>query len=466
MPHPLLKTEVGAVFTQSQGMFLLAFPSPYSMAMSSLGFLTVHRKINENPFWCCERITSDTGDLSIETLRNPLDFHIIGFSVSYELEVLEVIRMLQRWRIPVEKDLRNESHPLLVAGGALSTINQDLLLEIFDVVFVGDAEESLDFFLKKSELLERDELLCDISTFSGIRTHYTPEKIKSSVCAIGNTPAWSHILTKKSQFGERMLVETSRGCPRGCTFCTIGRNGTASPFRIVPEEIIFEKAPPDGTAVGLVGAAVSDHPQLKSIVRAYAESNGHVSLSSLRADRLDGDLLSYLAKGGMNVLTVASDGASERIRKKIKKGITAEHIIGSAQIAKELGIWKLKIYEIIGFPWETDEDILEMAELANELGSIIPTSITTSIFVPKPTTVLSDEPFPDARTVKNTVRKFSNLTRGSVRLKTVSYHEARCEYLIGILKPGNLSVLINHVNSEAGLSSLSRSLFEVFQSQR
>lgn len=458
MPCDFLRSETGTIYKTAPSGMLLACPSPYSMAMSSLGFLGIYQTVNAHPQWFCERVTSDWRKTSMESGRNPQEFGVIGFSVSYELEIPEIIRMLNDWSIPLRKDKRDSSHPLLIAGGALTTIVPELLVEIFDVVFTGDADTNIQFFLDTACISDRKDLLTALASRNGIYTCFSDYSTPWSFAYEKVVGITSAVHSDLAQFGNRVLTEVNRGCARACSFCTIGRSGSTRRCSFLPLEQIKQNIG-DARATGLVGAAVSDHPEILDILEFCRSKDINVSLSSLRGDRLTPHMLRLLADTGTKILTTAADGASQSIRTAIHKGITAEHLISAALNAKELGIWKLKIYEIIGLEGETDEDIQEMADFALTLSRIIPVFMTISVFVPKPFTSLAQSKFQDSSEIKHKIRTFQRLVKGKINLKTTSWNEAACEYLIGKLSAASLDVLETHALSNTSISALRRDLF-------
>ncbi|MBU1218845.1 B12-binding domain-containing radical SAM protein [Myxococcota bacterium] len=460
MPCDFLRSETGTIYKTAPSGMLLACPSPYSMAMSSLGFSGIYQTVNAHPQWFCERVTSDCRKNSMESGRNPREFGVIGFSVSYELEIPEIIRMLHDWSIPLRKSHRDSTYPLLIAGGALTTIVPGLLVEIFDIVFTGDADTNFQIFLDSACISDRQELLTALGKHDGIYTCFSDylspwkfvyENVRGITTAVHSDLA---------QFGNRVLTEVNRGCSRACSFCTIGRSGSSRRCSFLPLEQVKQNIG-DASATGLVGAAVSDHPEILDILEFCRQKNINVSLSSLRGDRLTPEMLKLLADTGTKILTTAADGASQNIRNAIHKGITAEHIISAAQVAKELGIWKLKIYEIIGLAGETEEDIREMADFALTLSRIIPVFMTISVFVPKPFTLLADDAFPDNGEIKHKIRTFQRLVKGKITLKTTSWNEAACEYLIGKLSEAALDIIERHALENTSVSALRRDLFSL-----
>jgi radical SAM superfamily enzyme YgiQ (UPF0313 family) len=181
-------------------------------------------------------------------------------------------------------------------------------------------------------------------------------------------PAYSAIRTPHAELSDMFLVETERGCSRGCTYCVM-RRSTNGGMRIVPQERVLDVIPRDARRVGLVGAAVSDHPKIVSIVNALADRGCEVGLSSLRPDRLatHEDFVAALARAGYRTLTTAMDGTSERIRATLDRRARPAHLVRCAELAKEHGMDRLKLYLMVGTPGETDADVDECALFATEI---------------------------------------------------------------------------------------------------
>ena len=151
---------------------------------------------------------------------------------------------------------------------------------------------------------------------------------------------------------------------------------------------MLSSVPEYARRVGLVGAAVTDHPGIKKIVRGIVDAGREIGISSLRADRLDEELVGLLARGGYRTLTTASDGASQRLRNLVARRTTEQHLIRAAQLARRCGLHRLKLYELIGLPTETSDDIDELIRFSRELAAIVPVSLAISPFVPKRNTPL------------------------------------------------------------------------------
>jgi radical SAM superfamily enzyme YgiQ (UPF0313 family) len=208
-----------------------------------------------------------------------------------------------------------------------------------------------------------------------------------------NLPARSQVLTPHTELRSMFLVEPERGCSRGCTYCVM-RRSTNGGMRIVPRGDIIAGIPGDARRVGLVGAAVTDHPDIAAIVRDVVDAGREIGISSLRADKLDDELVGLLARGGYRTLTVAADGASERMRRVIERSTQASHLLRSAGLAAAHRLHTLKVYMMLGVPGETDADVDELIALSRELAAIHPrVAYGLAPFVAKRNTPLDGTPF-------------------------------------------------------------------------
>ncbi len=186
--------------------------------------------------------------------------------------------------------------------------------------------------------------------------------------------------------------------------------------------------PKQAKRVGLVGAAVTDHPKINEIVRGVVDSGREVGISSLRADRLDDELVELLARGGYRTLTTASDGASERLREQIQRKTKEKHLVRAAELAKKHGMRLLKLYEMVGLPGETDDDIDELSRFATELSRIMPLALGIAPFVAKRNTPLDGSAFEEIKTVENKLEKLRKTLRGKVEVRPTSARWAWVEY--------------------------------------
>jgi len=415
---------------------VLVYPSPYRVAMASLGYQTLYRILNDIPGVCCERAVLEAPDgakplRTLETDRPVRDGTVIALSVATESEVaLAAAALIAAGLSPLEEDRRSSpAQPLVVAGGPLTYADARPLAAIADVVLCGEAEDTLTQLVALvAEGLERSELLDEAVGLPGAMTATStePSTVEPAVADKCWLPARSVVLTPEAEFGETFLVEAARGCPRRCAFCVM----ESSRFRPIPPGDVIATVPAHAKRVGLVGAALLDHPHIHEIVSALVERDLRVSLSSLRADRLDARLLEILVQGGARTLTIAADGASERLRRQIRKRITEEDLLNAARLAADAGLAGIKLYAMIGLPDERDEDVVELCRVADDLSKVLPLSLAVSPFVPKYRTSLADADFAPRAVLRRRLTKIRGAIRGRVDLRATSIRSAWIEHAV------------------------------------
>jgi radical SAM superfamily enzyme YgiQ (UPF0313 family) len=388
----LLAQEQGTVIKDWGGRtpIALVYPNSYYVGMSNLGFQTIYGLLNSYENIVCERAFAtwqhgrkrdpkqETKCLSLETQHPLSEFAVLAFSISYELDYFNVVRILEACGIPPLAKDRDEIHPLLIAGGPPVTANPEPLAPIFDCFAIGEAEAiipSMVDTLIEGVVDDRADLLKNLSHIRGV---YTPnfgeqETVKRQWAQdIDAFPTVSTVLTPNTEFGDLYLMEISRGCNRGCAFCMAGC--IFRPFRLRSKEKIIEAASEVlnyRKRFGLVGAAISDHPQIEEIVGGLQNLDADISLSSLRIKPLSKTVLKAIARGITRTVTLAPEAGSERLRKVINKGISHNDILKAVELAAEHEIKQLKLYFMIGLPTETDDDIEQLVQLALAAREII-----------------------------------------------------------------------------------------------
>jgi radical SAM superfamily enzyme YgiQ (UPF0313 family) len=225
------------------------------------------------------------------------------------------------------------------------------------------------------------------------------------------------------------LVEPERGCSRGCTYCVM-RRSTNGGMRKVAPDVVLALVPEHARRVGLVGAAVTDHPQIAEIVRRLVDGGREVGISSLRADRLTDELVGLLARGGYRTLTTASDGASERLRVAIERKTKEKHLVRAAELARAHQMRQLKLYEMVGLPDERDDDIDELIRFGRELSKVIPLALGVAPFVAKRNTPLDGTDFAGIRVVEERLERLRRGLKGAVEVRPTSARWAWVEYVL------------------------------------
>jgi radical SAM superfamily enzyme YgiQ (UPF0313 family) len=437
-----LADEVGRLVKEAPTTIALAYPSPYGAGMSSLGYQRIYRSLMETPGLACERAFLDDEaetDVALQTRpvtyesQKPLeDFPIVAFSVAYELELQGLIAMLDAAGIPAKRSERNDSHPFILAGGPLTFSNPLPLSGLVDAIIVGEAEELVVEVVRTLEATRGRDAQRD--ALAKIPHVFVPARhggILPTVAKVsdGVVPAYSAIRTPHCVLSNMFLIETERGCSRSCTYCVM-RRSTNGGMRLAPMETILALVPEDAKRVGLVGAAVSDHPRIVNIVNALADRGCEVGLSSLRPDRLSDEFVGALKRGGYKTLTTAMDGPSERLRDTLERRARPKHLLKCAEMAKKHKMDRLKLYLMIGLPGETDADIDECVAFTTELSKIIPVSLGIAPFCAKRNTPLDGAAFAGINVVQDRLERLKRGLRGRADVRSTSAKWAWVEYVL------------------------------------
>ena len=390
----------------------LVYPSSYHVGMSNLGVHVIYRLFNQYSDVVCERVFFDENDdvpVSVESQRPLADFAVLAFSLSFELDYLNLVSMLRRSRIPLSNEVRDQRHPLLIAGGPCVISNPEPLALIMDAFAIGEGEPivpGLVETLRRGPDLERADLLGHLALLPGLyvpRVH-APERDNRNAEGSGPTPAAPHsiqrqwlpdlddqpassvVLTKDTEFGDMYLMEVTRGCGRGCHFCLAAV--AYSPVRERSPEVLLSTAKTGLThrpTLGLIGASLSDYTRMESLVRDLRQLGARLSVASLRVDPLPAVLLEALAESGAQTVTIAPEAGSERLRKRIRKGISTEDIMRAVELVAHYDFAQLKLYFMIGLPGEDDSDVEEIVGLLRAVRKRFHRRITVNVtpFVPK-----------------------------------------------------------------------------------
>jgi radical SAM superfamily enzyme YgiQ (UPF0313 family) len=434
----------------------LCHAAPYEVAMSSLGFQAIYQEIHKHPASAAERAFLPDNPEEYRRNRVPVftyenerplsDFPVIAFSVAYELEITGIFEMLDLCGIPLLRGDRSDRHPFIIAGGPLTISNPSILFPFVDGVILGDGEDRIHQFLDMAAGTERKNWPDKMAILPGCYVPGVSSKI-SAPCRTpdGSLPASSRILTKNTVLSSMFLIEPERGCSRSCAYCVM-RGPRGGGMRTVPAGEVLRRIPENARRVGLVGAAVTDHPQIFDIVGSIVESGREIGVSSLRADRLADHLgeefVRLLAKGGYRTLTTAADGVSQRMRDIAGRNTEERHLARAAELARLAGMSRLKLYEMIGFPGETAGDIEELIRFSLEISKIVPLSLSISPFVAKRNTPLGGAPFEDISILESKFSRIRAGLKGKAEVKPDSPRFAWIEYML------------SQGNDQAGLAAM------------
>jgi radical SAM superfamily enzyme YgiQ (UPF0313 family) len=437
----------------------LVWPNLYFVGMSNLGFQAVYRLLNRTPDVVCERafLPDDEDRVELERTGSPLvsfetgtplrDFDAVAFSVSFENDYLHVLRVLRLAGIPLRASDRGPRDPLVILGGAAMFLNPEPLAPFADLVAVGEGEPMVprmtEALLGASDPRRGLESLLPRDGFyvpSRYEVRYHPDGTVAAYAGPGRVVrqrGWpgdmgfpqSVVLTPHTEMSMKYMVEISRGCPCMCRFCWAGYNYL--PVRGFTRAELVDRAREVRKAthrIGLVSTAVCDHPEIGGIVDDLAGMDYEVSVASLRLDDLTPQFVLKLADTGVQGLTLAPECGSDRMRRVLNKQFTNAEILDKATWIFENGIENLKLYYMVGLPFEEPEDVeaivsltdrirermLQVARGRGRIGRIHP---SVNPFVPKPGTPYQWMPMEDPR---ETDRKLQHLRRAFARMPNVN----------------------------------------------
>jgi radical SAM superfamily enzyme YgiQ (UPF0313 family) len=387
---------------------IFAFPNEYTVGITSLGYQVVWATLAARPDLAVSRLFTDGGD---PLPRRP---ELLGFSVSWELDYVNILALLEQLDIPIRAAERTDEHPLVFGGGPVLTANPEPFADFFDVILVGDGEILLDAFADAHRALRgrsRPEQLQGLAQVPGLyipalyRVEYcdpeggisriepldgAPARVEKQTYR-GNTLSTSTVVSPRAAWENIFMVEVVRSCPEMCRFCLASY--LTLPFRTADVETGLKPAIERGLSatdrIGLLGASVTQHPQFSEVLDWLGRPEfDHVRLSiaSVRTNTVTEQLAGTLARRGTKSLTIAIESGSERLRQIVNKKLANDEIEQAAVNAKAGGLAGLKLYGMAGVPGETEADLEQTAELLIRLKKLAPGLRLTygcSTFVPK-----------------------------------------------------------------------------------
>jgi radical SAM family uncharacterized protein len=474
--------------------FAFCFPDVYEVGMSHLGMKILYHILNERKDTYCERVFAPWPDMEKQMRENniPLygleskdpinNFDFIAFTLQYEMSYTNILNMLDLAGIPIRASERGEDDPIVFCGGPCA-YNPEPLYDIADFFAIGEGEEQMEEIMdlyRKYKGKSKKEFLREVSHIQGI---YVPSlysveykedgTIKEFKPLYDDVPAvvkkriiknFNDVVYPKNLIvpyteivHDRITLETFRGCTRGCRFCQAGmiyrpvREKSTDKLLETVEELLKNTGYPE---VSLTSLSICDYSDLQNLIHKFIEKHEKekvgVSLPSLRIDSFSVDLINEIQKVRKTGLTFAPEAGSQRMRDVINKGVTEQNLMDSVKNAFESGWSTIKLYFMIGLPYETIEDVIGIADLAEKVTDQyfkvpkdkrkkgLKITVSTAIFVPKAFTPFQWVPQIKMEDVKEEIKAL----RGAIKSRSISYnwHETPVSYLEAIFARGDRRV--------------------------
>ena len=458
----------------------IVYPNTYFVGMSNLGLHIIYEEINLHPSSVCERIflpekkeldvydKTKTPLMSVETQRPMHQFDVVAFDVTFEMDYFHIPLMLRYGRVPVMSEDRTGFDPIVIAGGPCATFNPEAFADFIDAFIIGEGEGIVTAVLERIRKgrengESREETIAGLAQIDGVYVPvlYTPQyddnkrfvgydiaegapKIIRRHFEPLTSGGETVIATNFTEFGAMYIIEVARGCGRHCRFCMAGycfRVPRVRPLDILKEGV--DRAEKLGKKVGLMGAAISDYPEVDELVTYIRSKNMRYSCASLRADSLTQAVVDGLAESGQKTITIAPETGSERLRRVINKGISEENLRTAAQLSAKSGIQHMRLYIMIGLPTETDEDIDAIVGLAErtqahmaEVGCKGRLTLSINPFIPKPFTPFQWMAMDHQKSVEKKLQYIKKSLQKNRRIE-VLVESPKEAYIQGVLARGD-----------------------------
>ncbi len=462
--------------TKVDVLFGFCYPSTYRAGMSGLATHLFYTILNNRTDTLCERyFRYDTRSPinSVETGRHLRDNHLIGFSLTYEEDILGIIQMLELANIHVLATERSDEDPIVIVGGPAVSANPEPYVDFVDAFVIGEGDLVIHEIIAATIASDsREQVLENLAHIKGL---YVPSITNGIVSRLilpdlddlfhptaqvfANVEGQSKLETV---FGRSLLVEVSRGCGHSCKFCLVGHICRPRRVRSLNRlmAIIDDGVKLSSTSkVALIASSLGDLDKLEELAEWVIDKNLGLSTPSLRADSVTLRLLQLLKKGGQRTLTIAPETGSATLRKRMGKGLDDDAIYNAAQYAKKAELTSVKAYFIIGLPGETEQDVVAIAEMTKRLAEESGLRVTANVnpFIPKAHTRWQREPQPSIEMLRSRIRilerELQNVPRTS--LEILDPRNARIQAALSI---GNRSIgrVIRLAAKQGGLGAWRR----------
>lgn len=473
--------------------FAFCFPDVYEVGMSHLGTRILYHTINNREDTYCERVFAPWPDMekemrdnnvalyTLETKDSLDKFDILGFTLQYEMSYTNILNMLDMSNITIRASERGEDEPIIMAGGPCA-YNPEPLYDIVDFFELGEGEEMmndvLDVYAKYKGKGKKKEFLREISKIRGIyvpslydvtynedgtikefKPKYddVPKVVKKRIIRDFDKvdfPIEDMIVPYTEVVHDRIVLETARGCTNGCRFCQAGM--IYRPVREKTRETLIKQArelvkKTGYQEISLASLSICDHSDIQGLIHELMEEHEAnkvgIALPSIRVDAFSVDLIKEIQKVRKTGLTFAPEAGSQRMRDVINKGLTEERILEATKSAFENGWSTIKLYFIIGLPYENIEDCAAIGELAEKMVEeyyAVPKevrkkglkiTVSTSILVPKAFTPFQWAPMERIENVNEKIKA----VKGSIKSRSITYnyHEQKTSYMEAVFARGD-----------------------------
>ncbi len=456
----------------------LVYPNKREIGLSNLGFHKIYRSLTTAGAKSDIAFLPDgDGKLLSENTKQPLNsFDLIAFSVTFEMDELNLLKILKRSSIPLLAKERGDRMPIVAAGGVAVTLNPEVLSRFIDFFVLGEGELAIDEIVStlsknksKDESLEQLALVDGVYVPSLYKTEYgekgellsrtairgAREKVKRLINLDYHKSGMAQVEGMEgSAFGGSYLVEAGKGCGQGCRFCATGF--IYRPVRHVDARLLkkqTDKAIEDGRRIGLVGSAICEHPDIDSVLQHIVGKGGSVTVSSLRIGLVNSGTFERLAKGGCKTVTIAPEAGSAKLRRSINKWMEDDEILQTVSNAVSAGILNVKTYFLVGLPGEREEDVQAIVELVKKMrevfiegskpfGRVGTITVGANPFIPKPSTPFQWEPMAPMPELKKKLahlkKEFGKMSNVECKPESVRLSAAQALLSVGSADVGSM----------------------------
>jgi radical SAM superfamily enzyme YgiQ (UPF0313 family) len=460
-----LSSETGTIIKKWGGKIpvCIVFPNSYHVGMSNLATHILYKKLNDMDDVVCERcfFGGDEPPVSLESKRPLASFEIIFFTLSFELDYVNIPNILRLSSIHTGVAERTDKEPIVVAGGICVMSNPEPIHGFFDLFIMGDIETTIGPFMdvyRTGRGGKRDDIIDSLSAFEWT---YNPKQLHVSYRDDGSLKSFtphdfnvtisrhkkkelgsSAIITDRTEFSNMFLVEGTRGCPSQCPFCLLGNL----------YDFVYDKIDPsitDMTDMGILGGGVSFYPGIAAVARMLKESGKNIHLPSMRVDEIPIELIS-LMKDEIKTLTFGIEAATEKLRRCIGKPFSNEEVFEKIDAILDIKPFNLKLYFMIGLYGEDQSDIEAIPELTKKIkhimikrgakrGFVGSITVHVSPFVPKPFTPFQWLPMDNMESLKKKINRLKGAF-GKIDNTYFTHESVKFSFLQSVFARGDRNV--------------------------